>query len=130
MASIPKVSIRFTDTYKAALAEIISTIENFRALDDLHDTYMIEAMIREASLVDGEDIFPEDYDFGLDLESLYINISDLPTLKLCNFPTISLLEYTFKESHLKLWVHVTNDDQSFIFVQVPLTHLVENARHY
>lgn len=130
MAGIPKVSIRFTDTYKAALLEITSTIENFRALDDLYDIYMVEETIRAASIVDGDDIFPEDYDFGLDSESLYMNISDLNTLKNCKSPTISMLEYSFKESPLTLWIHITDDDQTFVFVQVPMTHLIENARHY
>lgn len=130
MTEIPKVSIRFTDTYKAALSEIKSTIENFRALDDLYDIYMVESTIRTASIKGGEDIFPDYYDFGLDSESLYMNISDLPTLKPCKSPTISMLEYSFKDSPLKLWIHITDDDQTFVFVQVPMTHLIENARHY
>ena len=130
MAGIPKVSIRFTDTYKAALSEITSTIENFRALDDLYDSHMVQSTIITASMIDGEDIFSDDYDFGLDTESLYINISDLPTLKLCKAPTLSMLEYSFKDSPLKLWIHITEDDQTFVFVQVPIIHLIENARHY
>jgi hypothetical protein len=130
MAGIPKLSVRLSDSYKAALSEITTTIENFRALDELYDAYSVEMTIRTACMVDDEDIFPEDYEFDLDPESLYLNISDLHSLQSCKPSVLSLLEYAFKDSDLKLWLYITDDDKTFVFVQAPLSHLAENARHY
>lgn len=130
MSSIPKVTVRLSDTYKAAFEEIKKTISDFRNLDDMYDSYMIEETIRNAIHDAGEDDLPDDYDFGLDLESLYINISDLPTVVNCNTPSMSLLEYSFRDSDLSLWFYVTNNNQIFAFVQVPLSHVLTYSKHY
>lgn len=130
MSSIPKVTVRLSDTYKAAFEEIKKTISAFRNLDAMYDPYMIEETIRNAIHTAGEADLPDDYDFGLDLESLYINISDLPTIINCNSPSMSLLEYAFRDSDLKLWFYVTANNLVFAFIQVPLSHVLTYSNHY
>lgn len=129
MAIIPKLSIRLTDNYNSALDEIKNAITDFKVMDELHDPYMVEMVIRDACANSDENI-PDDYDFELDQESLYINISHLPKLKQCTPAELSLLEYSFKDSELKLWFYITHDDKSFVFIQAPLSHILENARKY
>lgn len=129
MTAIPKVKIRLSDSYKAAITEITKNIDEFRKMDDLYDVYMVETYVRNFCLTNNEEL-PDDYPFDLDLESLYINLSSLPTLQNCKGPVISMLEYAFTFSPLKLWVYTTQDDKNIVFVQVPLSHLTENANHY
>jgi len=129
MSSIPKLSVRLSDNYKSALDEIKTAITDFRAMVELHDPYMVEMVVRDGC-VDSDESIPDDYDFELDQESLYINISNLPKLKQCTPAELSLLEYSFKDSELKLWFYVTHDDKSFLFIQAPLSHIIENSRHY
>lgn len=128
MSSIPKVTVRLSDNYKDAFSEIKKTITDFRNLDDMYDSYMIEEEIRNATQLAGESEIPYDHDFGLDLESLYINISELPAVINCNAPSMSLLEYAFRDSDLNLWFYVTNNNQTFAFVQVPLSHVMIYSR--
>jgi len=130
MSLIPKVTVRLSDTYKIAFEEIKNTISEFRNLDDMYDPYMIEEEIRAAIQSENGAELPYDYDFGLDSESLYINISELPSVINCNAPVMSLLEYAFKDSELKLWFYVTENNYAFVFVQVPLSHVMTYSRSF
>ncbi len=128
MKDIPKLSIRFSDSYKAALLEIKESIESFRKLDDLYDSYMVKEEIKNATIQ--SNINKDEYKIDLDENSLYLNISDLKTIKKCNRSVLNLLKYEFNDSDLKLFVHITNDNNALVFIQAPLSHIANNARYY
>ncbi len=125
-----QLSVRYSDTYKAALLEIKEKIESFRDLESLYDMYMVEAEIKKAKIADNIFIIQNDYKKNLDRDSLYLNISDLKTIKACNTPVLNLLRYAFNDSELKLFFYISNDNTPIAFIKVPLSHIEENARHY
>lgn len=130
MANIPVVNIRYSDSYKRALEDIFETLRKFKSMDELYDSYMVENTIRETFNNDENSEAVDDFDLDLNSESLYINISHLECFSSCNPAVLNMLEYAFKEHPMSLFFYTTNDDELLAFVELPLTYIAENARHY